>query len=181
MKPRNLLVRSLVVGAVLAGLFPLFGLLTGWLTGFPIAMGLYLAVAAAVYVAALAPSAHRAFGAFVLAGALGLATLMVTRDVDLLWVGAALTIAVVRSGFLHRPNRARALVVEGALFAGSLLFAAVLGASGHVLGIALALWGFFLAQSFHVVIADVKVASGRDENVDGFEAAQTRAMSVMEE
>jgi hypothetical protein len=105
--------------------------------------------------------------------------LLLAGDAAVLCVGLALALAVARSAFLYRAAPARAVVVETALAGGGLLFARLLGTRSP-LGMALAIWAFFLVQSFFFLLPALGVRERTTGHPDPFEEAHARAMEVLE-
>jgi hypothetical protein len=138
---------------------------------------LYLVGVTAAYVAGLGGPIARRIPAAMLTAVAGVA-LLVAGDAAVLCVGLAVALAVARSAFLYRAAPARAVVLETALAGGGLLFARFLGARSP-LGMALAVWGFLLVQSFFFLLAGVRVREPATGHPDPFEAALARAMEVL--
>ena len=139
---------------------------------------LYLVGVASAYVAGLGGPIARRFPAAMLTAIAG-GALLVAGDPAVLCVGLAVALAVARSAFLYRAAPARAVVLETALAGGGLLFARLLAARSP-LGMALAIWGFFLVQSFFFLLAGVRLREIATGHPDPFEAAHARAMEVIE-
>jgi hypothetical protein len=139
---------------------------------------LYLVAVTSAYVAGLGGSIARRLPAAILTAIAG-GALLLTGDAAVLCVGLAVALAVARSAFLYRAAAARAVVVETALAGGGLVFARLLGARSP-LGMVLAIWGFFLVQSFFFILAGVRVRETATGHPDAFEAAHARAMEVLE-
>ena len=89
-------------------------------------------------------------------------------------------LALSRSGFLYRSQPARALLLEGALSGGGLAFAYAMAGPG-LLATALAIWGFFLAQSLFFLAGGVKQRDAEPAGTDPFEKARQRALALMDE
>jgi hypothetical protein len=141
------------------------------------ALAVYLVGALTSYVAALGerlrPGAvgaagFAACGAGVLAGA----------SAELAIALAAL-LGLFRSGVVYGPASARALALEVVLLGGGLVFARFLAAPS-LLHISLAIWGFFLIQSFYFVRPGATVPSDVASDRDGFETAYRRASELVE-
>jgi len=128
----------------------------------------YLVGVTAVYVAGLGGPVAATLTA-VAGGAL-----LLVGDAAVLCVGLAVVLAVARSAFLYRAAPARAVVVETALAGGGLVFARLLGTPS------LAIWGFFLVQSFFFLVGGVRARETATGHSDPFEAAHARAMEVLE-
>lgn len=134
---------------------------------------LYLVAVTSAYVAGLGGPIPRRLPAAVLTAVAG-GALLLARDATVLSVGLAVALAVARSAFLYRAVPARAVVVETALAGGGLLFARLLGTPS------LAIWGFFLVQSFFFLLGGVRARETATGHPDPFEAAHARAMEVLE-
>ncbi len=144
------------------------------------AVAAYCLGAVVLYVAAIAPSLRRGveIGALAALAAAAVAVLAPWPSEAIL--GAALILAVARSGFLYRSRPARAVALESALAGGGLAFAGVLAAP-TLLGAALAIWAFFLVQSLFFVAGGVEARGSDEPHVDPFERARKRALALMEE
>ena len=152
----------------------------GWLPWIVLggSRALYLVGVTSVYVAGLGGPIARRVPAAMLTAFAGVAVLL-AGDAAVLFVGLAVLLAVARSAFLYRAAPARAVVVETALAGGGLVFARLLAARSP-LGTTLAIWGFFLVQSFFFLLAGVRVRATPTDHPDAFEAAHARAMEVLE-
>ena len=139
---------------------------------------LYLVAVTSAYVAGLGGPIARRLPAAMLAAVAG-GALLLARDATVLCIGLAVALAVARSAFLYRAAPARAVVVETALAGGGLLFARLLGTRSP-LGMALAIWGFFLVQSFFFLLVGARARETATGHPDPFEAAHARAMEVIE-
>ncbi len=143
------------------------------------ALALYLAGAAAAYLYLMAVERARGFVVATIALATGIAVAVVARSVTELSLGLAVLLAVGRSAFLYARPPARAVVLETLLVAGGLLFARFL--AGHsALAIVLAVWGFFLVQSFYFLIAHPKPRARECGHPDPFEDARTRVLALLD-
>jgi len=171
--------RTLLFGALAALGVPAVGLLAAPVLGFGTAICLYVLGLAATYLAWIAGGARRALGAAALAGLGSLVLLVLAPGPFLLAVGAALLVAVVRSGFLYRGPQPRLLLLEGVLLLAGLAVAEALAAPG-VLGIALAIWGYFLVQSLYFLLARPARRAVRPAG-DPFERARERLERLLEE
>ncbi len=136
--------------------------------------------AAVLYAAAIAPTWARG-AAVAAAGGLAAAAvaLLADRPSEAI-LGAALILAVARSGFLYRGRPARTLVIEGGLVLGGLLVARAL-AGPTLLGAGLAIWAFFLVQSLFFLAGGVRERAPEEPRIDPFERARKRALALMEE
>jgi hypothetical protein len=171
--------RSLLFAAAVAGAFPVFALVVNPVLGRATALSLYLVGIAVLYVAGLTPRRSRGVVAAGIASALGVLVLLLAPSVGTIAVGAALVVAVCRSGVLYRSRRARALVFETLLLAGGLGLARFL-AGPDTLQVAFAIWGFFLVQSFYFVLGGVAERAEPPVGLDPFEVARSRALALME-
>ena len=151
---------------------PFFGQLWA-LAGFCLA-------ASVLYVGLIAPSWPRGAAASA-AGTMvaGVVAVLASRPSEAI-LGAALILAVARSGFLYRGRPARAVVLEAALVLGGLLFARAL-AGPSLLSAGLAIWAFFLVQSLFFLAGGVREREAEEPRVDPFERARERALALMEE
>jgi hypothetical protein len=171
--------RSAAFAAVAAlGWFP-WAAIAGPVAGMPAARTLYLVVVTALYAGGLARDTPRR--ALVGAGvaAAGAVVAVAARGLPELCIGLAAVLGFTRSGLLRRGEPARAIVLEGALLVGGLVFARFL--AGGRLGTAPPLWGFLLVQSCFFLAAGVRpwaAAGGR--RADPFEEARARALEVLD-
>jgi hypothetical protein len=177
---RNAFARSLVFAAGAAAAWPAFALAVQPFTGGRGAIALYLVASAAAYVAVLAPTLVRGAAAAALAAGITGAYAAVARDPFAVALAAAIAIGLARSGLLHRASPARALAVEAILLGGGLALAGFLATPG-ILGVALAIWGFFLVQSAFPAIGGVRPSGAEAERGDAFERAHRRALALLEE
>lgn len=171
--------RSLVFAAAVAAAFPLYTLVANPLLGGATALALYLAAAAVLYVAGLAPRRSRRILAAAVAAVLAAGVLLLAPSVATIAVGAALVVGVCRSGLLYGARRARALVTETCLLAAGLGLARFL-AGPETLQVAFAIWGFFLVQSFFFLVGGVAERDPAPAGLDRFEVAHRRAMALLE-
>lgn len=94
------------------------------------------------------------------------------------FLGAAILVAVGRSGLLYRAKPARAVATEALLVGGGLAFAGWL-AGPSLLDQAFSVWGFYLLQSLFFLLGGV--AERREEaQTDPFDDALRRATAVLE-
>ncbi|MEE8523669.1 MAG: hypothetical protein V3T72_07030 [Thermoanaerobaculia bacterium] len=140
----------------------------------------YALALAVLYPLWIAPTWRRGFVAAVLAGCLAAVVGVAAPGLSEAILGAALIVAVVRSGFLYRSNPARALVLEGTLLVTGLLFARAL-ASSTPLGVGLGVWAFFLCQSLFFVASGVCERVAEEPAVDPFVGARKKALALLEE
>jgi len=172
--------RSLAFAALAGAAWPAFALAAAPLIGTHAALSLYLVASAAIYVAGLAPRRVHGLGAAIVAAALGAVFVAVARDPGVVALGAAIGVGVCRSGLLYRARGGRALAAEACLLGAGLLLARYLATPG-VLGVALALWGFFLVQSGFFLIGGVSKRNGDVRGIDRFDSARRRALALLEE
>lgn len=176
----NSLIGSLALGAVAAlGSIP-WTLVVAPAFGRSWAVASYCLAAAVVYVVAIAPSWSRGVEIGALAGLLAAAAGVLAPWSMEAILGAVVILAVARSGLLYRSRPARALLIEGLLGAGGMLFAYAL-AEPTLLGTALGIWGFFLVQSLFFLAGGVQARREEAAGVDPFERARKRALALMEE
>jgi hypothetical protein len=159
--------------------WPLFALFAGPLIGASAALSLYLVCLAALYVFGTSPDRARGLGAAALTGAIAMAFAVLARDPAVVALGAAIGIGLARSALLHRRSAGRAIATETLLLGAGLLLARFL-ATPAPLGIALALWGFFLVQSVFFAIGGTSERRAENGALDPFERAKRRAMEVLE-
>ncbi len=134
----------------------------------------------ALYVAVIAPTWPRGVTAGAITGLAAIAiAVLATRPAEAI-LGAALILAVARSGFLYRGKPARTAVLEAALIFGGLLFARTL-TGPNLLSTGLAIWAFFLAQSLFFLAGGVREREPDEPRIDPFERARKRALALMEE
>jgi hypothetical protein len=174
----NSFVRSTSFAALAAGAWLPWLVVIGPVLGGRRALALYLVVVTIVYVAGLGPRRMLLLAAG--AGVLGALLAAVAHAPGELVLGLGVILGTLRSGVLYRAAPARAVLTEGALVGGGLLFARLL-AGPNAVGVMLAVWGFFLVQSAFFLVGGVRarrrVAMGRDP----FEDAQARALALLEE
>jgi hypothetical protein len=171
---------SLAFAALAGAAWPVVALAAGPAIGARAALSLHLVACAAIYVAGLTPSRVHGIGAAIVAAMLSALFAAVARDPAVVALGAAIGVGVCRSGLLYRARPARALATEIGLLGGGLLLARFLAAPG-VLGIALALWGFFLVQSAFFLIAGAAPRPRNTPGIDPFDSAHRRALTLLEE
>jgi len=172
------LLRSLGFAAVAALAVVPWQLVSAPVVGFERSLAVFAFASVVAYLASIAPTPRRAW---VVGGSVALAAVPGALLVPLPAAipAAAILLAVGRSVFLFQRSAVRAVVVEGVLLAGGLLFARTLSGPS-LLDLALAVWGFFLVQSLFGLIGGGKP---RREALGGdpFERARQRAMALMEE
>jgi hypothetical protein len=170
--------RSALVAAAIAVGWIVWLVVAGPVVGIGAARTLYLIAATALYTGALAASPPRRASTAVVVAAIGALLAVVAGGVDLA-LGLAIVLGTARSVFIHRAPAARAVVTEGVLVVGGLLFARFL-ATGTAQPTALALWGFFLVQSCFFLVGGIEVRRMDGRHPDPFEEAVARATEVME-
>jgi len=171
---------SLAFASLAGAAWPAFALAAVPAVGTRAALSLYLVASAAIYVAGLTPRRVQGMGAAIVAALLGALFAAVAREPAVVALGAAIGVGVCRSGLLYRARAGRALATETCLLGGGLLLARFLAAPGF-LGVALALWGFFLVQSGFFLIGGVSERPGDARGIDRFESARRRALALLEE
>ncbi len=140
------LTKRLFLAATLAALYPAAALFVA-----PVGPGLWLPVAAAAWIAALAPSARRKLGGCFLALGLSLGGFALLGDPLGGVAGAALALAYARRA--GERATARALVIEGSIAALALVCFRWLDGPDLVSSV-VALWGFFLVQIGGTLLGD---------------------------
>jgi len=147
------------------------------------ALDLYLVAVTAAYLGDFVAERPRRAAVFLIAGLAGIALAILTRNRIELVTGLGVLVAIIRSGFLrsgflHRSPAARAVVTEAILVGAGLAFARHLGGPS-LAGVVLAIWGFFLVQSFYPLVGGIRVRS-RAADRDPFEEAHARALAILE-
>lgn len=94
-------------------------------------------------------------------------------------IALASLLGLFRSGVVYGPASPPVLALEVVLLGGGLAFARFL-ASPSLLHVSLAIWGFFLVQSFYFMRAGTPALSDRSGVRDGFEDAYRRAAELLE-
>lgn len=140
----------------------------------------YCLGAMALYVAILAPNWSRGVVVGGIAGLAAAAVLILAASPSEVILGAAIILAVARSGFLYRGKPARTVLLEIAVTGGGLLFARLL-AGPTLLSISLAIWAFFLIQSLFFLAGGVRPREAEEPRIDPFDQARKRALTLMEE
>ena len=172
--------RSLAFGLVAAlGSIP-WAMALGPFLGHSWALAGYCLIAAPLYVVAVAPGWPRGVAAGAAAGFVALAVGVLAGRPSEAILGAALLVAVARSGFLYRGKPARVVLVEAGLVFGGLLVARAL-AGPTLLSAGLAIWVFFLVQSLFFLAGGVRERPPDEPRIDPFERARKRALALMEE
>ncbi len=174
------MLRTLAFGLVAAlGAIP-WAMVFGPFFGHSWALAGYCLAAAALYAAVIAPNWPRGVAVGAVAGLAAAAALVLATRPSEAILGAALILAVVRSGFLFRGKPARTVVLEAALTFGGLLFARAL-VGPTLLSAGLAIWAFFLIQSLFFLAGGVREREVDEPRIDPFERARKRALALMEE
>lgn len=180
--------RNSLLGHVAFGAFAGLAVIPWVLVAAPLLGSLGATAAFAVgalvlYVAWIAPEPSRALAAGALAAISGSFFLLAGAAIDspsLVLFATAVVLGVVRSGLLYRRAPLRALFVEFVLLIGGLAFAWLL-ADGSLLGLGLAIWGFFLVQSLFPLLGGLAERSHDRPQEDPFDEARRRALALMEE
>ena len=175
---RGVFAKSLWFAALAAGVLPLWLLLTRPIFGAERAVGAYFVAVAAAYLGSIAPTRGRALAVAILATAAGGLAALLTRAPGELVLVLAVLVAVARSGFLHRCAPARGVAIEAIVAGGGLLFARFLYGPS-LAALVLSLWGFFLAQSLHVLLGGA-VATRVSPRPDPFQDAYGRALALLD-
>lgn len=147
--------------------------------GSSLALCLYLVGLAIAYLGWIAGSRRRALVAGAIASAAVLLLPVLGPSVGFTAVAAALLLAAVRSGYLYRGASPRALVLEVGLLLGGLATAKLLATPG-VLGMALAVWGFFVVQSLYFLLARPRARTPGGGG-DPFERVRERLEGLLED
>jgi hypothetical protein len=180
MMRRDAFARSLAFGVVAALAWPAFALAAQPFVGARTALALFVVASAAAYVATLAKRRLHGAAAALVVATIGGAFALVARDPGTVALGAAVGLGVARSGLLHRTRAARGFAIEALLLGGGLVLARLV-ATPSVLGVALALWSFFLVQSAYFAIGGIAAPATTPDRVDRFDAARRRALALLEE
>ena len=172
--------RSLVFGGIAAlGSIP-WAMVAGPFLGHSWALAGYCLGVTVLYVVAIAPGWPRGVAAGAASGFVAIAVAMLAGRPSEAFLGAALIVAVARSGFLYRGKPARTVVVEAGLVFGGLLAARALAGS-TLLSAGLAVWAFFLVQSLFFLVGGVRERPPDEQGIDPFQRARKRALALMEE
>jgi hypothetical protein len=171
--------RSLVFAVVAAAGVPVATTFGAPLVGGAASVKLYLLAVAGVYVAGLGVERSRRVAAATLAALAGLVLACLPLGLAGTALGAAAIVAVGRSGIAWRQPGLRGPAVEGLLGGVGLGVAAFL-ATGGLLALCLAVWGYFLVQSAYFLIGGG--APRRDApDRDPFERARARLERLLED
>lgn len=169
--------RTLGFGAVAAAVLPVVVLALGPILGASTALGVSLVLATTGYLVVLTPGPRSklavGFGALATGGVAFAASSSVRELLLVLTLGVSL----VRSGLLYRRRPLRAVLIEGVVVLGSLAAARFLATPGP-LGAAIALWGWFVVQSFYFLLGGLTQRKLQPEG-DAFEAARQRLEELL--
>jgi len=172
---------SLVYGFVAALAAVPYLMVTRPLFGTSTALASFYVAAAVAYVGLIAPGWSRGVRIGLLAAALGLGIVLLAPNPTVALAGTLVLVGLMRSGFLFRwKGPARALVIELSVLGGGLALARVLDGEG-ALGLALAVWGFFLVQSVYFLIGGIGRRGGPVDEVDPFQHAYREANRLMDD
>jgi hypothetical protein len=176
----NTFVRGAVFAALAASCWLPWAVLVAPFIGVSNARALYLVGIATLYVAGLSPRTARRVTATTMTAVAGLVLLVAFRTTGAVVSGLAILVGIARSVFLYRTAPARAVAREVLLLGGGLAFARFL-AGATPASTALALWGFWLVQSFFFLAGDGAPARPSVRNgVDPFDEAYRRAIALLE-
>ena len=170
--------RSLLFAALAGTGVPLFVAGLGPLLGHAFAMQIYLVGSAVAYAASMAPSPRRAAAAAALVATLGLLLLALPLRLPTLAAGAALAVAVCRSGFLHQSGGLRGIALEIVLQGAGLLLAGFL-AGGDSVSLAIATWSYFLVQSLFFLVGGIRLRRSEPRG-DPFDEARMRLLALLD-
>ena len=140
---------------------------------------LYLVATAGLYALCIAPTLRRGIAAAAVVSLVGLWLMICGSRTSELSLGLATGIAVARSVLLYRVRVARGVATEFGLGLGGLMLASWF-ASGGLLGLSLALWSYFLAQSMYFPLSAVAPRRGRQAG-DAFDEARARLQALLRE
>jgi hypothetical protein len=175
----NTFARSILFAALAAGFALPWLVLARPIFGGAWAIVSYLVFVVAAYLGGLAPERRRGIAVFVVAVFIGVGVALAASAPAELALGLGALLAVGRSGFLYRAPTARAVLIETVLVGGGLVFARFL--AGHSpLSLGLALWGFFLVQSFFFLVGGIRVRGGGGHHPDPFQDAYGRALALLD-
>lgn len=171
--------RSLVFAAIAgAGVSLLLVLVPASMTGY-LLLRAYLVGCAVVYAAGLATRPRDALLAAAAGAALGALLLLAPLGLTGLAVGGSAILAWLRSGLLYRARPLRAFTSELLLGLLGLALAGFLKeAAPTVIGLGLAVWGYFLVQSVFFLIGGVRPRPV-DGPVDPFDRARAELLALL--
>jgi hypothetical protein len=167
------------IGFALAAAATLFAaqVLVAPLLGAHATLRVFAVGSVAVYLAGLGPSWRRGAAAALAAAVAGAVVLLLPVSVVPTAIAAAGILAACRSGFLYRSRPLRAVALEACLAAGGLALAGWL-ASGGVVSLALAAWGFFLVQSVFFLVGGIEARPDPGPG-DPFERARAELEALL--
>jgi hypothetical protein len=171
--------RSLVFAALAAGGLPVAVTFGAPLFGSATSVRLYLIAVAGLYAAGLSEERSRRLSALVMATGVGTLLALLPLGLAGTALGAAGIVAVGRSVIAQRHRTLRACVIESVLAGVGLAVAGFL-ASGGMLSLCLAVWGYFLVQSAYFLIGG-RAARHSDPPRDPFERARVRLERLLED
>ncbi len=169
--------KTLLVGAAAAVSLPFFVPLMAALVGDGLALSLHWVLVVVGYLMLLASGARRRLGVALAGGiAIVVALALASSAIEVI-VGATGVLAIVRSGCLYRSRPARAVLLEGVLAAAALSVVHFLLVPG-LFGNALALWGWFVVQSFFFLVGGVELRRSAPGG-DPFDVARRRLLALL--
>jgi hypothetical protein len=171
--------RTLGYGAIAALGLPVFVLATGRSLETQPAITLYAVAATAGYLAVLARGARTRVAVAVAAFALGLVVRAIFVGMAPLFLVLSLGVALVRSGLLFERRSLRGAGIEAVVLVVALVSAHLLSSPG-LLAAALAVWGWFVAQSFYFLLGGFARRRTRAQ-ADPFETARSRLEELLAE
>lgn len=171
---RGLLFAALAAAGALPWLLVTRALLGGYA-----ALALYLVGTVAAYLGTVAAERPRALAASILALVVGMGIACLAGSARELVLGLAIVVAVGRSIVVGRASGGRAVATEVLLVGGGLLFVRFL-AGRSPLALLLAIWGFFLVQSFHPLLGGARARQASEHEPDRFQVAYGRAIALLD-
>lgn len=172
--------RSLIFSAIVAlGVVP-FLLVVAPMIGKLNALGLYSAMAVALYISGIARTTRRGVRIGLLAAVLAAGVCAIASSLTEVVLGLTVVLAICRSGFLFRCAPARALTIEIVLGCVSLVAACVLFVPGYI-GVGFAVWGYFLAHSVYFLVGGIERRVVCPSDQDPFEVAKARALAIIDQ
>jgi hypothetical protein len=155
--------------------------LLGPLLGTSEALRAYVAGLGIAYLLLISDTSRRRLQVGLGAAAVALLVLAVTDSVLGVALGGAVMIAVTRSALLFDSPGLRGLALETAISGGGLFFARYFFDAQSLVGIALALWIFFLIQSGYFIVGGVGARpSIASDQGDAFEAAREHLTHLLD-
>jgi hypothetical protein len=170
---------TVLFGALTALAWPAWAL-TASALGLGTGLSGYLVCVSAAYAAGLAATSARAAGGALWTLGFGTLVVLLARGPADVAIGTALAVGICRSGLLETRRPARALLLETALLGAGLAAARFLAGPG-LLGVSLALWGFFLVQSLGFLVGGREARTDTPGGVDPFDYARGRALEILDE